>query len=232
MYTNRPPAARLVHVSVCELSHYEQFDDKSDVLRFSMFDWRMLVRFNVLECCSTDLRRHCHRCPLSRHSRIRHPWMLSPPFPCRQRRHKGHPFGSFIVRVSRNITDVRCGVIHAGCGIVPTSGSESFWDRPSWKPVWLQAVVVLFPSVFGGSCLASWIRLIVFLPSSSKQPVPFWRGCQAFCCMVGDMQLIFLIVARGYFSSPPLMRMKALCSFMSDVVKPYIEQTNDVTPGM
>ena len=30
------------------------------------------------------------------------------------------------------------------------------------------------------------------------------------------------------------MRMKALylASFMSDVVKPYIEQTNDVTPGM
>ena len=48
------------------------------------------------------------------------------------------------------------------------------------------------------------------------------------------MQLLFLIVARGYFSSPPLMRMKALylASFMSDVVKPYIEQTNDVTPGM
>ena len=47
-------------------------------------------------------------------------------------------------------------------------------------------------------------------------------------------QLLFLIVARGYFSSPPLMRMKALylASFMSDVVKPYIEQTNDVTPGM
>ena len=67
----------------------------------------MRVRFKVLECCSTDLRRHCHRCPLSmcRHSRIRRPWMLSPPFPCRQRRHKGHPFGSFIVRVSRNITD-------------------------------------------------------------------------------------------------------------------------------
>ena len=67
----------------------------------------MRERFNVLECCSTDLRRHCHRCPLSmcRHSRIRRPWMLSPPFPCRQRRHKGHPFGSFIVRVSRNITD-------------------------------------------------------------------------------------------------------------------------------
>ena len=135
----------------------------------------MRVRFNVLECCSTDLRRHCHRCPLSmcRHSQIRRPWMLSPPFPCRQRRHKGHPFGSFIVRLSRNITDVRCGVVHAGCGIVSTSGSESFWDRPSWKPVWLQAVVVLFPSVFGGSCLASWIRLIGSFPSSSKQPVPF-----------------------------------------------------------
>ena len=90
-----------------------------------------------------------------------------------ERRHKCHPFGSFIVRVSRNITDVRCGVIHAGCGIVSTIGSESFWDRPSCKPVWLQAVVVLFPSVFGGSCLASWIRLIGSLPSSSKQPVPF-----------------------------------------------------------
>ena len=49
-----------------------------------------------------------------------------------------------------------------------------------------------------------------------------------------EAQLRFLIVARGYFSSPPLMRMKALylASFMSDVVKPYIEQTNDVTPGM
>ena len=133
----------------------------------------MRVRFNVLERCSTDLRRHCHRCPLSRDSRIRPPWKLSPPFPCRQRRHKGNPFGSFMVRLSRIITDVRCGVIHAGCGIVSTSGSESFWDRPSRKPVWLQAVVVLFPSVFGGSCLASWIRLIGSLPSSSKQHVPF-----------------------------------------------------------
>ena len=49
-----------------------------------------------------------------------------------------------------------------------------------------------------------------------------------------EAQLRFLIVARGYFSSPPLMRMKALylASFMSDVVKPYIEHTNDVTPGM
>ena len=49
-----------------------------------------------------------------------------------------------------------------------------------------------------------------------------------------EAQLRFLIVARGYFSSPPLMRMKALylASFMSDVVKPYIEQTNYVTPGM
>ena len=49
-----------------------------------------------------------------------------------------------------------------------------------------------------------------------------------------EAQLLFLIVARGYFSSPPLMRMKALylASFMSDVVKPNIEQTNDVTPGM
>ena len=49
-----------------------------------------------------------------------------------------------------------------------------------------------------------------------------------------EAQLLFLIVARGYFSSPPLMRMKALylASFISDVVKPYIEQTNDVTPGM
>ena len=95
-----------------------------------------------------------------------------------------------VIRVIRsdieNITDVRCGVIHSGCVIVSTSGSESFWDRPSWKPVWLQAVVVLFPSVFGGSCLASWIRLIGSLPSSSKQPVPFWRGCQAFCCMVRE----------------------------------------------
>ena len=49
-----------------------------------------------------------------------------------------------------------------------------------------------------------------------------------------EAQLLFLIVARGYFSSPSLMRMKALyiASFISDVVKPYIEQTNDVTPGM
>ena len=48
-----------------------------------------------------------------------------------------------------------------------------------------------------------------------------------------EAQLLFLIVARGYFSSSPLMRMKALylASFMSDVVKPYIEQTNDVTPA-
>ena len=55
----------------------------------------MCVPFNVLECCSMDLLRHCHRYPLSRHSRIRRPWMLSPPFPCRQRRHEGHPFGSY-----------------------------------------------------------------------------------------------------------------------------------------
>ena len=49
-----------------------------------------------------------------------------------------------------------------------------------------------------------------------------------------EAQLLFLIVASGYFSSPSRMRMKALylASFMSDVVKPYIEQTNDVTPGM
>ena len=49
-----------------------------------------------------------------------------------------------------------------------------------------------------------------------------------------EAQLRFLIVARGYFSSSPLMRIKALylASFMSDVIKPYIEQTNDVTPGM
>ena len=49
-----------------------------------------------------------------------------------------------------------------------------------------------------------------------------------------EAQLIFLIVARGSFSSPPLMCMKALylASFMSDVVKTYIEQTNYVTPGM
>ena len=49
-----------------------------------------------------------------------------------------------------------------------------------------------------------------------------------------EAQLLFLIVARGYFSSPPLIRMKALylASFMTDVVKPYIEQTYDVTPGM
>ena len=78
-----------------------------------------------------------------------------------------------IVRLSRNITDVRCGVIHAGCGIASTSGSESFWDRPSWKPVWLQAVVVLFPSVVGGICLASWIRLVDSLPHHRNKLCPF-----------------------------------------------------------
>ena len=49
-----------------------------------------------------------------------------------------------------------------------------------------------------------------------------------------EAQLLFLIVARGYFSSPSPMRTKALylASCMPDVVKPYTEQTNDVTPGM
>ena len=48
-----------------------------------------------------------------------------------------------------------------------------------------------------------------------------------------EAQLLFLIVARGYFSSPSPMRTKAvyLASCMPDVVKPYIEQTYDVTPG-
>ena len=133
----------------------------------------MLVRFNDLECCSTDLRRHCHRSPLSRHSRIRRPWMLSPPFPCRQRRHKGHPFGSFIVRVSRNITDEKmrrhpCGLWHR-----LYEWLREFLEHTFLETFWLQAVVVFFPSVFGGSRLASWIRLIGSLPSSSKQPVPF-----------------------------------------------------------
>ena len=189
----------------------------------------MRVRFNVLECCSTDLRRHCHRCPLSRHSRIRRPWMLYPPCPCRQRRHKCHRFGSFIVRMSRNI------VIHAGWGIVSTSGSESFWVRPSSKPVWLQAVVVLFPSVFGASCLANWIRLIGSLPQHHRNNLCLLTWLPSALLHGGrEAQLLFMIVARGYFSSPPLMRMKALylASFMPDVVKPYIEQTNDVTPGM
>ena len=194
----------------------------------------MLVRFNVLECCSTDLRRHCHRSPLSRHSRIRRPWMLSPPCPCHQRRHKGHPFGSFIVRVSRNITDVRCGVIHAGCGIVSMSGSESFWTY--------------LPGNFlapGGCCSLS-IRIRWILP---RQLDPSdWlssKFIETTCALLTwlpsvllhggrEAQLLFLIVARRYLSSPPLMRMKALylASFMFDVVKPYIEQTNDVTPGI
>ena len=154
----------------------------------------MRVRFNVLECCSTDLRRHCHRCPLSRHSRIRRPWMLYPPCPCRQRRHKGHRFGSFIVRMSRNI------VIHAGCGIVSTSGSESFWVRPSWKPVWLQAVVVLFPSVFGGSCLANWIRLIGSLPQHHRNNIcPFDVVAKRFVVWWERSKVARLDCSQGIF---------------------------------
>ena len=191
----------------------------------------MLVRFNVLECCSKDL----HRCPLSRHSRIRRPWMLSPPFPCRQRRHKGHPFGSFIVRVSRNNTDVRCGVIHAG-----------LWHRLyEWLREFLGHTFLETCLAPGGCCSLS-IRIRWVLP---RQLDPSdWlssKFIETTCALMTwlpsvllhggrQAQLLFLIVAMGYFSSPPLMRMQALylASFMSDVVKPYIEQTNDVTPGM
>ena len=75
----------------------------------------MCVRFNVLECCSTDLLRHCHRYPLSRHSRIRRPWMLSQPFPCRPRRHEGHPFGSY--HRPRESQHHRCEMRRHTCGL-------------------------------------------------------------------------------------------------------------------
>ena len=161
---------------------------------------------------------------------------VSPPFPCRQRHHKGHPFGSFIVRVSQK--HHRCGNQASSMRVVASSLYE--WLREFLGQTLLETC--LAP---GGCCSLS-IRIQWVLP---RQLDPSdWlssKFIETTCALLTwlpsvllhdgrEAQLLFLIVARGYFSSPPLMRMKAvyLASFMSDVVKPYIEQTNDVTPGM
>ena len=195
----------------------------------------MLVRFNVLECCSTDLRRHCHRSPLSRHSRMCRPWMLSPPFPCRQRRHKGHPFGSH--HRPRESQHHQCKMRRHPCGL---------WHRLyEWIPEFMGQTFLETCLAPGGCCSLSirsrWVLPRQLDPSDWLSSKFIETTCSLLTWFPSvllhggrEAQLLYLIVARGNFSSPLLMRTKALylASFMSNVVKPYIEQTNDVTPGM
>ena len=146
-----------------------------------------------------------------------------------ERRHKGHPFGYRKYHL--------CEMRRHPCGL---------WHRLyEWLREFLGQTFLETCLAPGGCCSLS-IRIRWVLP---RQLDPSdWlssKFIETTCALLTwlpsvllhggrEAQLRFLIVARGYFSSPPLMRMKALylASFMSDVVKPYIEQTNDVTPGM
>ena len=133
----------------------------------------MRVRFNVHECCPTDLRRHCHRCPLYRHSRIRRRWMLCQPFPCRQRRHEGHPFGTYDrPRESQHHRcEMRCH---------PRGLRHRLYE---WLREFLGQTFMETSLAPGGCCSLStrsrWVLPRQLDPSdrlsstSSKQPVPF-----------------------------------------------------------
>ena len=146
-----------------------------------------------------------------------------------ERRHKGHPFGYRKYH--------RCEMLRHPCGL---------WHRLyEWLREFLGQTFLETCLAPGGCCSLS-IRIRWVLPRQlDPSDLLSSKFIETTCALLTwlpsvllhggrEAQLRFLIVARGYFSSPPLMRMKVLylASFMSDVVKPYIEQTNDVTPGM
>ena len=86
-------------------------------------------------------------------------------------------------------------------------------------------VVCLFPSTVGMTHITCGISLVGPLPDPFRK-VGLVRGGR-------EAPLVFSILARGSFSLSPLMRLKALylASLMSQVLKPYCKQTNDVTAG-
>ena len=140
----------------------------------------------------------------------RRPWMLSPPFPCRQRRHEGHPFGS--CHHPRESQHHRCEMLRHPCGL---------WHRLyEWLREFLGQTFLETCLAPDGCCSLS-IRIRWVLP---RQLDPSdWlssKFIETTCALLTwlpivllhgwrEAQLLFLIVARGYFSSPPLMRMKA-----------------------
>ena len=90
----------------------------------------------------------------------------------------------------------------------------------------LQAVFSLVPSIVGGIHLTSQVNLVGSLPDHCRVG-PFDVIDKHLGAWGREAQLIFFILARGSFSLPPFMRMKALyiASLMSEVLKSYNKQT-------
>ena len=74
-----------------------------------------------------------------------------------------------------------------------------FLGQTFLETFWLQAVVILFPSVFDGSCLASWIRLIGSLPHHRNNLCPFDVVAKRFVAWWERSTVALLDCSQGIF---------------------------------